>query len=194
MAGDSRELAHGRGKEVLLHLPLASVAAAESDEPGTITLDMSRRQFSQAVAASLEDVPFAVGINGHQGSLLTRHPGHMTWLMEEIDARGLLFVDSYTTHRSVALDMAREAGVPATRRHVFLDADPTLDAIAGEFERLKALARTRGSAVGIGHPYPSTLDFLEDNLGRLEQEGIALVGIRELLGDYVKREAVEASH
>ena len=179
---------------MLLHLPLESTGAAEDDEPRTITLDMSRRQFSLAIAESLAEVPFAVGINGHRGSLLTRHPGHMAWLMEEIGERGLLFVDSYTTHRSVALAMAREAGVPATRRHVFLDADPDPAAIAAEFERLKSMARSRGSAVGIGHPYASTLAFLEAHLQGLARDGIELVGIRELLGDYVKRDTAQATH
>jgi polysaccharide deacetylase 2 family uncharacterized protein YibQ len=116
-------------------------------------------------------VPFAVGVNGHRGSLLTRHPGHMSWLMEEIlRAGGLYFVDSYTTQ-----------GVPAIKRDVFLDADPAPEKVAQEFERLKALARERGLAVAIGHPYPATLAFLEQAIPDLVEEGIQLVPLRELI-------------
>lgn len=188
------ELAHANDKEVLLHLPLESVDRELQVGPGLITLDMSRRQFAGAVAESLSTVPHAIGINGHRGSLLSRHPGHMAWLMEELDVRDMLFVDSYTTHLSVALDMAREAGIPATRRHVFLDSDPHPAAIAREFERLKLIAVQRGTAVGIGHPYPETLDFLEGNLSSLHEQGITLVGIADLLGDYVKRDNDGARH
>ena len=185
------ELAYATGKEVLLHLPLQSVDHADrsddtddfdATEPGVMTMDMSRTRFAAMLAENMADVPHAIGISGHRGSLLTRHPGHMAWLMEEIDRRGLLFIDSRTTHLSVALDIAHEAGVPATRRDVFLDDDPDVESIEREFRRLKRLARERGSAVGIGHPYPTTLDFLEDALPTLEKEGFRLVGIRSLLG------------
>ena len=74
--------------------------------------------------------------------------------------------------------------VPALKRDVFLDSDPAPDAVAREFERLKALARERGLAVGIGHPYPATLDFLEREIPRLVEEGIELVPVRELIDFY----------
>ncbi len=174
--------AHAKGKEVLLHLPLQAMARNASPEPGDLTLDMGRRSFAAAFAANLNAVPHAIGINSHRGSLLTRHPGHMRWLMEEIAARdGFFFVDSYTTHLSVALSIAEEAGIAARKRDVFLDADPAPAAVAREFERLKSLARERGAAIAIGHPYPTTLSFLEEALPRLEQEGFHLVGIRELV-------------
>lgn len=176
------ELAASRGKEVLLHLPLEAQNAAHRRDPGDLRLDMSRRQFAAAFAASLESVPHAAGVNSHRGSLLTRHPGHMGWLMEEINARGgLFFVDSYTTKHSIALESAGEAGVPALRRDVFLDSDRGAAAIARAFERLKQRALRQGAAVGIGHPYPETLDFLELALPRLGAEGFTLVPLRSLV-------------
>lgn len=171
--------AYEHGKEVLLHLPLQAVSH-HATEPGGLTLDMSRQRFAETFAHALDSVPFAIGVNSHRGSMLTRHPGHMRWLMEDIRARNdLFFVDSYTTHRSVALQVASEEGVPAIKRDVFLDTNP--DRLANEFERLKALARQRGLAVGIGHPYPATLAFLEHEIPRLVEEGIQLVPLRELI-------------
>jgi polysaccharide deacetylase 2 family uncharacterized protein YibQ len=172
------ETAHANGKEVLLHLPLQSATQEETIEPGGLLLDMTRGQFADTFTESFESVPHAVGINSHRGSLLTRHPGHMAWLMEEIRQRGeLFFVDSYTTHESVALKLAREAGIPAVRRDVFLDPDKVPGTLQREFARLKKLARQRGFAVGIGHPYPQTLSLLEDELPKLEDEGFELVSI-----------------
>ena len=176
------ELAIQSGKEVLLHLPLQAENDVGQGDPGAMLLDMNRRQFAAAFAENLASVPHVSGVNNHRGSLLTRHPGHMSWLMEELRARdGLFFVDSYTTHRSVALQLAEEAGIPAVRRDVFLDTDRT--AVASEFERLLRLARQHGSAIGIGHPYPETLDYLEGILPRLAEEGVDLVSVSELLGD-----------
>ncbi len=179
----SREIAnaaHTAGKEVLLHLPLQSDIDDIGEEPGMISLDTTREQLARIFAESFESVPFAIGVNNHRGSLLTQHPGHMAWLMEEIGARGeLLFVDSYTTHRSVALRLARESGIPSVRRDVFLDDERDEASIAQEFERLKRLAKARGLAIGIGHPYPETLAYLERELPELRAQGFELVSIRE---------------
>lgn len=170
------------GKEVLLHLPLQAVDHAGPVEPQVITLDMSRESLSAAFESAMQSVPHAIGVNNHRGSLLTRHPGHMRWLMEDMQGRdGLFFVDSYTTHQSVALQIASETGVPAIRRDVFLDADPAPETVAREFERLKALARERGLAVAIGHPYPGTLEFLERAIPQLAEDGIELVPVSELI-------------
>lgn len=170
--------ASASGKEVLLHLPLQSTKHELADEPGGIKLDMSRGQFADTFSQAFESVPHAVGVNSHRGSLLTRHPGHMAWLMEEISNRGeLFFVDSFTTHQSVALALAREVGVPAVRRDVFLDPDPAPETITREFARLKRVARQRGLAIGIGHPYPATLQLLEEELPKLGEEGFELVSI-----------------
>lgn len=176
------ETAHANGKDVLLHLPLQAEDSAGPVEPGGLVLDMSRRQFADTLAADLAAVPHAKGINNHRGSMLTRHPGHMRWLMEDIVARGdLFFVDSYTTASSIALQLALEAGIPATRRDVFLDPDRDPATLQREFARLKKLALKQGAAVGIGHPYPATLEFLERELPRLESEGIRLVSIRQII-------------
>jgi hypothetical protein len=175
------EAAYARGKDVLLHLPLQSVGPGTT-EPGVIVLDMNRGEFARSFATSFASVPHAVGVSNHRGSLLTQHPGHMAWLMEEIEAQGnLFFVDSYTTHRSIALSLAQETGVPALRRDVFLDPDRSRETLQREFERLKALSRQQGMAVGIGHPYASTLEFLEVELPKLADDGYELVGIGQYL-------------
>jgi polysaccharide deacetylase 2 family uncharacterized protein YibQ len=106
----------------------------------------------------------------------------MQWLMEEIhDRENLFFIDSYTHHESVALQIANETGVSAVKRDVFLDPDRSPETVAREFERMKTLARKRGQVVAIGHPYPSTLELLERELPRLLEEGFKLVNVSELV-------------
>jgi polysaccharide deacetylase 2 family uncharacterized protein YibQ len=174
--------AHAAGREVLLHLPLQAASTARDVEPSEINLDMSQARVESAFSEALEAVPHVVGINSHRGSLLTRHPGHMTWLMQEIAKREkLFFIDSYTTHHSIALQIAEESGVDATRRDVFLDPDRSPETVAREFERMKELARKRGQVVAIGHPYPATLELLERELPRLLEEGFELVTVSEMV-------------
>ncbi len=174
--------AHAQGKEVLLHLPLQANSEDKDNEPIGIDLDMSRQAVVATFAEALQTVPHVIGVNGHRGSLLTRHPGHMLWLMEEISARNdLFFVDSYTTAESVAMQIATETGVQAVRRDVFLDPDRSPETVARQFERMKRLAKKRGFVVAIGHPYESTLALLEIELPKLSEQGIQLVTISELV-------------
>ena len=180
------KLAHLGGKEVLLHLPLQAASEAhharQMADPIGVRLDMSRDQVRSVFATALESVPHATGVNGHRGSLLTQHPGHMQWLMEEIRARdGLFYVDSYTTHKSVAMQIASEHDVAAVRRDVFLDPDRSADTVRREFERFVRMAERRGVAVAIGHPHDETLAFLERELPLLEARGIELVRVAELV-------------
>jgi polysaccharide deacetylase 2 family uncharacterized protein YibQ len=181
-AASLAQWAHESGKEVLLHLPLQANAQDKDDEPVGIDLDMSRETVGATFAVALNSVPHVIGVNGHRGSLLTRHPGHMLWLMEEIRARDdLFFVDSYTTAESVAMQMATEVGVDAVRRDVFLDPDRSPRTVARQFERMKRLARMRGFVVAIGHPYEATLELLENELPKLAEQGIELVSISKLV-------------
>ena len=176
--------AHDIGKEVLLHLPMQAVDNEGRVEDTRMTLDMSRGKFASTFETAISSVPHVVGINNHRGSLLTQHPGHMQWLMEEMLARdGLFFVDSYTTHESIALQIASEIGVSAKKRDVFLDPDKAPETVLREFERLKSLAKKRGSAIAIGHPYEATLAMLETQLPLLADQGIELVPVSELVAN-----------
>ncbi len=184
-APHSRRLAfaaNARGRDILLHLPMQAYADEPAGEPLNLTLDMSRSRLVETVDAAFDLVPFAIGLNNHRGSLITRHPGHMQWLMETLAEReSLIFVDSYTTHESVALEIAAETGIDAVKRDVFIDADPAPDAIRAELDRLVRIATERGAAVAIAHPYPVTLEILENELPRLAHRGLELVAISELV-------------
>ena len=173
---------HRQGKPVLLHLPMESVGERPLG-PGGLYLHMTRFEFLRTLREGLVTVPYAEGVNNHMGSLLTRHPGFMGWLLRALHAYGLYFVDSRTTAATVGMRIAAEQGVPARERDVFLDNVPERAAIAAQFERLLARARARGSAVAIGHPYPETLAFLQRALPRLEARGFRLVPLSARLSD-----------
>jgi len=175
--------AHAQHKEVMLHLPMQAVEDAPAMlGKGVLTLDMTRPRFRTTLAHDLAAVPYISGLNNHMGSLLTRHPGTMAWLMEVIVRRGdLFFVDSRTTSATVAEQLALEYGVPNTRRNVFLDNVPTRPAVRVQLQKLIAMAKRDGTALGIGHPYPGTVAVLAEELGRLEQQGVRLLPVSRLI-------------
>jgi len=175
-------LAHSLGKEILLHMPME----AEGNhylEPGGLTTRMSRAELIANVHASIASLPQAKGISNHMGSLLTRQVKPMRWLMEAMLQydKPLYFVDSRTTADTVALITARQYGIPSLKRDVFLDHRQNAKAILAEFHRMILKAKFQGTALGIAHPYPETLDVLEQALGQLEDQGVTLVPVSVLL-------------
>ncbi|ASP40679.1 hypothetical protein CHH28_19285 [Bacterioplanes sanyensis] len=172
--------AHFLGHGVMLHAPMANDTGAKLG-PGALTETMTTTQLQQQLQDSLAAVPFATGVNNHMGSLLTRQPQAMQAVMQTLSGHGVFFVDSLTSADSVALQQALAQRLPALRRDVFLDHSTEHSAIERQFERAVELAQQRGHAVLIGHPYPESLDFLEQALPALAQRGVTLQSVDQFL-------------
>ena len=150
-------------------------------EAQAIKLDMNMDEIGEVLWNGLAQVPFAIGVNNHMGSLITQHPGHMQWLMQWLHGTDLFFVDSKTSEQSVAEQIAKQNNIPSISRDVFLDHDPNPAAIARQYDQLLQIAREQGVALAIGHPYPATLKLLAKRLPLLKKQGIRLVGVSALL-------------
>ncbi len=178
------KLAHSHNKEIMLHAPMQAVDAEKNHllGPGALTMEMSEQQIINTLQADLASIPHVTGINNHMGSLLTRHPGHMLWVMRELNRQGdLFFVDSLTSNQSVASQVANEFSVPVLQRDIFLDHLADEAHINRQFDKLIALAKRRGSAVAIAHPYDETLRVLAIRLLELESLKINLIPVSEMI-------------
>ncbi len=179
-SGEIAEEAHRRGYQVLLHLPIASTGG-EKDEPIELQPGMDSIAVRRTFAAMLDTVPYAVGVNNHEGSRGTSDPTLMSELMPLLRERKLFFVDSRTTAATVAETAAHNAGVAATSRKVFLDDEQSPGAIRKQFALAVRDAREKGSALAIGHPHPETLQVLAEILPEVERQGVTLVFASDLV-------------
>jgi polysaccharide deacetylase 2 family uncharacterized protein YibQ len=105
----------------------------------------------------------------------------MTTVLGVLAERGLFFLDSRTSAESVGYKVALGLGVPAAERQVFLDGEPTPEAIHTQFQRLLDLARSKGAAIAIGHPHPETLAALLREVPKAQAEGFEFVPVSYLL-------------
>jgi polysaccharide deacetylase 2 family uncharacterized protein YibQ len=171
------------GREVMLHLPMQAGDGRRLG-PGGLCLDLAREDFARRVHESVASVPHVVGVNNHMGSLLTREPLAMEWLMADLACiGGLYFVDSRTDVRTVAREAARAAGLANAQRDVFLDHLIDTHEIRRQFQRLIDRAHRQGTAIAIGHPHPQTLTVLAELLPTLPQLGVSLVPVSQLVSD-----------
>ena len=179
-------------KELMLHLPMANINNKPLG-PGGLSESMSQAQFLYRVSEALARVPGARGINNHMGSALTTREREMSWLMSSLKHQGLFFIDSRTTTLTVAADMARQARLSSASRDVFLDNEQQHDAIDRSFQKLLKIARQKGSAIGIGHPYTATLEYLEQAIPRLDSSQYQMVTVSELLNNRHELPATQAA-
>ncbi len=179
--GTLSEEARALGREAILHTPMQSIHGKRLGRGG-ITVDMSSLELTRTMRQNFASVTNAQGVSNHMGSLLTRHPGQMQLIMESLRGHGAeFFLDSLTTSRSVAYKVARENGIPASKRNIFLDHHRDVDQVRSQFRKLVARAKRRGTAVGIGHPYPETMAVLEQELPKLAAQGVDLVTTSRLI-------------
>ncbi len=168
------------GVEIVCHLPMEPSNDLDPG-PGALRVSMSATELARATHDALVAVPGAVGVNNHMGSGLSKMRPAMTAVLQVVADWRLYYLDSRTTADTVGYTIAREMGLPAGERQVFLDPDRDPEAIRFQFQRLLELARTRGGAIGIGHPYPETLALLQAELPRLREQGFEIVPASELL-------------
>jgi len=182
-AGETARRAREHGLEVLLHLPLESVNNHEdmAQTEGMIVAAMTEPAIVAAVEAGYDRVPFAAGMNNHMGSRFTAERDLMRAILRPIKERGLFFVDSRTTAKSVAMEEARAMGIPATERDIFLDADEDRGMIRPRLIELFQKARKKGRAVGICHPFPETLEVLKTSFGLVEAYNLEAVPVSKLV-------------
>jgi polysaccharide deacetylase 2 family uncharacterized protein YibQ len=175
------EAARERKREIMLHLPMEPEHHPRVDAgPGALLTNMSHREIRRILEEDLKRVPGARGVNNHMGSRFTQSEDGMDRLLNELRHRGLFYVDSRTTSRTVALEVARRQGVAAARRDVFLDNDLTQGAMAFQLQRLLAMSRQAGKAIGIAHPHPETLAFLRQSAPLLKREA-SVVHVSEMV-------------
>jgi len=170
------EAAHRKGGEVMLHIPMEPKGYQQKPfEKNGLLLALSDEEIEKRVAGYLGTVPYVVGANNHMGSRFTEDRPKMLIVLSVLKGKGLFFIDSKTTPSSVGDKVARETGVPTASRNVFLDNEQDVTAIKAQLEKLAAMARKTGSAIGICHPHKTTLQALTATLPVLKAEGINFV-------------------
>ena len=172
-AADYARRLHARGYEVMCHLPMEPMGA-ESPGANAILTSMGDDEIEQAVRRNVAAIPFAKGVNNHMGSRATSNRRVMETVIGALP-QGMYFVDSRTAGGSVAESVAREKRVPTASRQVFLDDSNDPHQIRRQLTMLAQAAASRGTAIGIGHPRPATLEVLAAEIPRLRAEGYRFV-------------------
>ena len=173
--------ARSNGHELIVHVPMEPVDLSSNAGPNVLLTSLNSGELTRRLVWALARFDGYVGISNHMGSRFTAWEPGMQLVLAEVKKRGLLYLDSRTTSDSTAGQVARKLSLPFASRDVFLDNDPTPDAVRRQIVELEEIAKRLGYAVGIGHPHDATIEVLSEWLQHAEERGFILVPISAIV-------------
>ena len=108
------------GKTLILHQPMQAISLSTDPGPSAIMPGMSAEQIRNLLTKNLDSLGIKIGLNNHEGSLITADTYAMKAVMEICKSRGMFFLDSRTNSQSVCKSVASEYGVKLYERNIFL--------------------------------------------------------------------------
>ncbi|MDD4100065.1 MAG: divergent polysaccharide deacetylase family protein [Candidatus Cloacimonetes bacterium] len=171
-----------QGREVLIHVPMEPIGYP-SNNPGknAILVQHSEAHIEKLMDSFIAELPDAIGINNHMGSLATTDPEIMQYVMNSLKKHDKAFLDSRTTNVSVAFQTAQKSHLKAYRNDLFLDSpnisQSTMD---DKLNQIIQLASTKKHIIAITHCHnEDKLDYLKRFIARLKKAGFTLVPLSE---------------
>lgn len=176
-------LANKRGQDTILHMPFQPKGAhGKYRKHVVINRQLEAAEIRRRVTTALEQMPQVQGMNNHMGSLGTESWFVCAEALGVIAERGLFFVDSLTSSRSVAYESARKLGIPTARRNTaFLDNDPTKAGVDKAFAALLAQSGRNQDLLAILHDKPESVASMEEAVPGFRERGVELAFAAEML-------------
>ncbi len=174
--------ARAAGHEVMLQLPMEPLSYPANDPgPHTLLTSLSPAENIDRMEWLLSRFAGYVGVTSFMGSKFTTSPDHLRPILTELKQRGLLFLDTGATRDSVAARLGVEMGLPIAVSDRFVDRRASRVAIDAQLLELEQIARRGSIAVGIGYPFPVTIERLAAWIPSLAQKGIELAPISAIV-------------
>lgn len=176
------ELVRQSGKELLLHQPMQAKNLSVDPGPGAIKPGMGYSDIVDLLIDNTNQVGPVVGMNNHEGSLITEDPMAMQAVLEFCRDRGLIFLDSRTTAGTVVPEQAEVLDMEFLERSVFIDNIQERESIVSSIRDGMNIAKNKGSAVLIGHVWcQSIADIILDIYPEILDQGYKITTLTELL-------------
>ena len=175
-----RQMAAARaaGHEVLLQIPMEPFDYPDNDPgPQTLLTSLDGSQNVDRLQSLMARARGYVGVANFMGSRFSASEQALAPVLRETAKRGLIYFDDGSAPRSLAGQIAGGNSLPFAKSDVAIDTVPTATEIDRALGRLEALARDRGTAVGMASALPITIDRLARWAKAAEARGVQLVPI-----------------
>ncbi|WP_316979133.1 divergent polysaccharide deacetylase family protein [Shumkonia mesophila] len=166
------------GHEVLLTLPMeASEFPVRDAGPRALVTAIGPGDNLKRLNYLLSRMSGYVGVVTAMGSQFTVEDVQMGPMLDAIGRRGLLYVDSGASRKSVGPAIAKQMGMPRALADVQIDQIPSRAAITKRLTEMEDLARKNGAAVALAQPLPVTVERLIAWTASLEGRDVVLAPV-----------------
>ena len=169
------------GHEVIVHMPMENTGKTYGEEEFVLMTAMDNETIQRRLNNAIEEIPTAIGMNNHQGSKASADQNIMSNVAKVMKERGFFFLDSRTTIETIGETTMEVFGVPTARRNIFLDNEDDEEKIEKQLMKLVKRSEEVGSAIGIGHVKPKTLNVLSDQIPKLKKKGYKFEFVSNML-------------
>lgn len=174
-------LARAAGHEVLINVPMEPTNYPAYDPgPQTLLTTLNAQGNLDRLFWSLSRGTGYVGVLDFFGSQFTTSADHMTPVLNAIKQRGLLYIDSNSSPRSVSATVAARLNLISAKATLTLDERASRTEIDRKFAELEQRAKREGRAIGIASPYPVSLERIANWVRQLEARGTAIAPVSAL--------------
>ena len=175
--------ARARGHEVLMDLPMEPRAFPASDPgPRALMTSTPTPQNLERLQWVLGKGREIIGVVGQMGSAFVKNKRAVAPVLRTLKKNGLVYIDNGDVPENAALKAAAELKLPHTANDRTLDqGQVSRAAIRSRLVEAERLAQQQGVAVVLAHPYPVTIDLLQNWSREIDERGIALVPVTNAL-------------
>lgn len=163
----------------MIHLPMQA-KHFDSPEIGTLTVNESFESMLEKIKKIRRDFPRAKYTNNHTGSRFTSDYDAMDKAYRALIEQGFIFVDSKTIAQTAVARAAKKYNQPYISRDIFLDDDPSAEAVRRELVAAVNLAKKRGYAIAIGHPKKNTIAVIKASKNNILKD-VEVVYLKDIL-------------
>jgi uncharacterized protein len=173
-AGQARD----KGHEIIVQIPLEPTDYPTSDPgPDAMMTSLSPEENAARLDTVLTRFQGYTGVTNYMGGKILQSKTSLKPLLEDIKARGLVYVGESNNSSTAVRQLAGEIDLRYGGSQVLIDANASPDAIDKALQRLVDLARQNGSAIGMGTAKSVTIEQVEEWSQRLAAQGITLVPV-----------------
>jgi hypothetical protein len=195
---DGVDRARSEGHEVLLQIPLEPADYPKNDPgPHTLLTTLPPEENLKRLQWLMSRFTGYVGVTNLMGAKFEASENSFVPVLEEIKARGLLYIDDGAGKNSPAEkpppapglnEQAAPSGSAGERiagaigldyavADIQIDTVPSPDNIAKALAQLEAMAKERGTAIGVASAKPEIIKQVAAWAGQLQAKGLVLIPV-----------------
>ena len=178
--GSAVAAAKAKGHEILLQMPMQNTGGA-APGPHALRAGETPSEVASDAAWLMSRFDGYDGVVNLLGAPVTADRPAMGALLKAVAARGLFYLDDGTSRRSLGPGLALEEGMPAARADIVLDATADPAVVHANLEALVAIARRKGSAIGMASGLPDHLNAIATFASGLGARNVKLVPVGALV-------------